>query len=67
MVLPDHEQLLPRRAVEAARKIAQPAVADVETVGLNVRADNPPAIQLYESMGFVRHCQFYEGLATVRK
>jgi len=43
------------------------AVKDIETVGLNVRAGNHAAMSLYESLGFVRHCQFYEGLATTRK
>jgi ribosomal protein S18 acetylase RimI-like enzyme len=35
----------------------------IETVGLNVRADNDAAIRVYESLGFVRHCQFYEAVA----
>jgi ribosomal protein S18 acetylase RimI-like enzyme len=39
-------------------------LAGVETVGLNVRADNAPAIRLYESLGFTRHCEFYEAIAT---
>jgi GNAT superfamily N-acetyltransferase len=39
-------------------------LASVETVGLNVRADNGAAIGLYESLGFSRHCQFHEALAT---
>jgi ribosomal protein S18 acetylase RimI-like enzyme len=39
------------------------ALAGVETIGLNVRADNDAALYLYESLGFTRHCQFYEGLA----
>jgi ribosomal protein S18 acetylase RimI-like enzyme len=40
------------------------ALAGVETIGLNVRADNDAALRLYESLGFVRHCEFYEALAT---
>ncbi|MEW6320351.1 MAG: GNAT family N-acetyltransferase [Acidobacteriota bacterium] len=36
----------------------------IETIGLNVRADNAAAIQLYESLGFARHCRFFEALAS---
>jgi len=39
-------------------------LAGIETIGLNVRADNDAAIRLYDSLGFLRHCDFREGLAT---
>jgi GNAT superfamily N-acetyltransferase len=39
-------------------------LAGIETIGLNVRADNDAAIRVYESLGFVRHCDFHEALAT---
>lgn len=39
----------------------------LETIGLNVKAGNLPAIRLYESLGFSRHCEFVEALATARR
>lgn len=40
------------------------ALAELETVGLNVRAENAAAIKVYSSLGFRKHCEFFEGLAT---
>lgn len=39
-------------------------LAGIETIGLNVREDNTPAIRVYESLGFVKHCDFREALAS---
>jgi ribosomal protein S18 acetylase RimI-like enzyme len=39
-------------------------LAGVDTIGLNVRTDNHAAVRLYESLGFRRHCEFYEAVAT---
>jgi ribosomal protein S18 acetylase RimI-like enzyme len=36
------------------------------TIALNVRADNPAAIRLYERLGFRHHVTFYEGRASSR-
>lgn len=35
----------------------------LKTVGLNVRNDNAAAIRVYESLGFVKHCDFFEAIA----
>lgn len=43
------------------------ALADLETVGLSVRMNNEPAIRVYEALGFRKHCEFFEGLATGRR
>lgn len=52
-------------------RIVTSAVIDglngIGTIGLNVKAGNLPAIRLYESLGFSRHCEFLEGLATGRR
>jgi GNAT superfamily N-acetyltransferase len=52
-------------------RIVTSAVIDelkgIRTIGLNVKAGNLPAIRLYESLGFSRHCDFLEGLATGRR
>lgn len=37
---------------------------DLETIGLNVREGNAAAIRVYESLGFVTHCDFREAIAT---
>ena len=38
----------------------------LKTVGLNVRDDNVAAIRVYESLGFVKHCDFREAVAHRR-
>ena len=38
----------------------------LKTVGLNVRDDNVAAIRVYESLGFVKHCDFREAIAQRR-
>jgi ribosomal protein S18 acetylase RimI-like enzyme len=43
------------------------ALREVTTIGLNVRADNAAAIRVYESLGFVRHCEFLEAVAYNRR
>lgn len=40
------------------------ALKDLPTIGLNVRAGNIPAIRVYQSLGFIRHCEFVEGVAN---
>jgi GNAT superfamily N-acetyltransferase len=55
-----------RRGRGLGRQVTSAVLAElagVETVGLNVRADNDAALHLYESLGFARHCEFYEALA----
>jgi len=59
-----------RRGRGLARAVTQAvvrALADVETVVLNVRHDNTPALRLYESLGFERHCLFHEAVATAAR
>jgi len=56
-----------RRARGLGREVTAAVLrelAGIATVGLNVRADNDAAIRVYESLGFVRHCEFREALAT---
>jgi GNAT superfamily N-acetyltransferase len=39
----------------------------IATVILNVHGRNPAAQRVYERLGFVRHCDYYEGLAVRRR
>lgn len=48
----------------AATSAVLQKLKDLPTIGLNVRADNIPAIRVYQSLGFVRHCEFVEAVAN---
>jgi ribosomal protein S18 acetylase RimI-like enzyme len=38
----------------------------IGTIVLNVNQSNTAAIQVYERLGFARHCNYYEGVAALR-
>lgn len=42
------------------------AARGIRTIALNVRQQNVQAISVYERLGFRRHCEFREGIATLR-
>lgn len=42
------------------------ALNGIGTIALSVRADNGAALSVYESLGFARHCQFYEAVAHAK-
>lgn len=56
-----------RRGRGFARQVTSAVIGElsgVRTIGLNIRVGNDTALHLYESLGFVRHCDFYEAVAT---
>jgi GNAT superfamily N-acetyltransferase len=59
-----------RRGRGYGRVVTSAVIAEIQaigTIGLNVKAGNLPAIRMYESLGFSRHCEFLEALATARR
>lgn len=48
----------------AATSAVLQELKDLPTIGLNVRAGNTPAIRVYQTLGFVRHCEFVEAVAN---
>jgi ribosomal protein S18 acetylase RimI-like enzyme len=48
----------------AATSAVLQELKDLPTIGLNVRADNISAIRVYQSLGFIRHCEFVEAVAN---
>ena len=59
-----------RRGRGYGRIVTSAVIAELQefrTIGLNVKAENLPAIRIYESLGFSRHCEFIEALATARR
>ena len=53
-----------RGLARAVTSAVSKALADVDTVVLNVRHDNAAALRLYDTLGFERHCLFHEAIAV---
>ncbi|MFX1513518.1 MAG: GNAT family N-acetyltransferase [Promethearchaeota archaeon] len=49
-------------ARQCVTKLLEELVTEVDHIGLNVRADNLPAINLYKQLGFIEHAEYEEAL-----
>jgi RimJ/RimL family protein N-acetyltransferase len=52
-------------ATRVASAVADDLLGRVTLVGLNVHQANPGAIRVYEKLGFVRYCSYFEGEAEL--
>jgi ribosomal protein S18 acetylase RimI-like enzyme len=60
-----------RRGRGLARAVTQAVTAHLlarglQTIALNVKQNNAPAIHVYETLGYERYCAFYEGTAKLK-
>ncbi|MEO8126052.1 MAG: GNAT family N-acetyltransferase [Bryobacteraceae bacterium] len=58
-----------RRGLGLAARVTSAVVSTlagkgIRTIALNVRQQNQPAIGVYERLGFRKHCEFREGIAS---
>lgn len=57
-----------RRGRGLARRVSAAivqALLDIETIGLNVKEGNEPAVRCYQRLGFRKVCPYAEGIATI--
>ena len=51
-------------ATQATGRLCQELLGEVQTVGLDVRADNAPAVACYTTLGFIAVAEYEEGMVT---
>ena len=47
--------------------VAELTSKSIDTIALNVSCENKAAARVYERLGFTRHCDYFEGVAQIRR